>query len=310
MKNKDITLAELDTDLYSMFYEKSKHSTPFHSLDFLISITNSREDLKLYFSVIYNNSTIYAVMPYFKSLRIPFTMLSLPYGCYGGYLYINDIVNEYLKTKNPFKLLTNFVSYQNNIYDKVGFEVNKLSTWVIRTDITYDILFQSLHTKTRNQIRKSLKENIIVSDIKNKEELEEVKKIYQELVRKHDIYKPYNNVLFDNLFDKSLMSENIIFKLAKKDKQIISYSVFLKNKNSIFYWLNASKHEYLKFNGTNAILNSILKYACESSCQEFNMGAVPNGNYGLQHFKSRWNAEEKEYKNYSSKLYVLLRKIK
>jgi len=308
---KSVNLENLNIDLYDSFYNKSIYSTPFHNLDFLVSISCIRKDLKLFFNIIYSNKKIIAIMPYFKIKKIPFSMVALPYGCYGGYLYHNkqEFLN-YIQHTNPLKYISTLISYNDDAYKKLNLESTTYSTWILDINMSYDTLFSTLPSKTRNQIRKSFKSNVYVMGISTVNELKQVKVIYRELLLKHDIEAPYDDKLFDNLYKFSKKSKDIIFKVAKFENKVISYSVFLKNHNSIFYWLNASLSSCLKLNGTNAILNDILKYACDTTCVEFNMGAVPNGNSGLMHFKSRWNAKEKLYQNYTSKLYKLIRKLK
>ena len=303
-----INLDKLNKQEYEYFFNNAFNSTPFHSLEFLESIANSRDDLVLKFSILEKDNKTIAIMPFFTKKIFPFVMISSAYGCYGGYMFFDKEI--FTNIPKHYKLISSIVNYNDTILDEKNFNFELFSTWIIDTTKSYEDIFTKLHSKTRNQIRKAYKENVEVCDIKNIDELNSVLGIYNQLVQKHHIKKPYSNNLFEQLYKFSLRSNNIIFKVAKLNNKVISYSVFLQNSKSIFYWLNASDSQYLKYNGTNIILDNILKYSTKNDFLEVNMGAIPLDNNGLLHFKSRWNANEKEYKIYDSKLYYLLKRFK
>jgi len=297
--NFNLTLEEIDINSYKFLYNNSEYSTPFHSIEFLDSIQKSRKDLVLKFNILYLEDKILGIMPFFKKKFFPFVVVSLPYGCYGGYLYLKkdeyifkESINKIFKSKIFFKIN----SYNNEIYKMIkNVRCTIQHTWVIETSDKYENIFQRLHSKTKNQIRKSVKEGIVVKNLLYEEELEQVISIYSQLIKKHNIKKPYNRALFESLYKYNISSDNILFKIAKKDDKVIAYSVFLKNNFQIFYWMNASHKDYTKFNGTNAILNDIIYYSTMNKIEELNLGAIPLGNKGLEHFKKRWNATKKSY---------------
>ena len=305
---KDITIDKLDKEEYKYFFYNAINSTPFHSLEFLEAIAKSRDDLILKFSILKSGNKTIAIMPFFTKKKLPFIMISSLYGCYGGYMFFDKQI--FTNISKHYKLISSIVDYNDTLLYAKNFNFELFSTWIIDTKKSYEYIFTRLHSKTRNQIRKAYKENINVHDIEDKDELNNVLDIYNQLVQKHNILIPYSKNLFEQLYKFSLISNNIIFKVAKLDDKIISYSVFLQNSKSIFYWLNASDSQYLKYNGTNIILDNMLKYAVKNNFSEINMGAVPVDNNGLLHFKSRWNANEKKYKVYYSKLYYLLKRFR
>ena len=304
-------LSKVEKIKYLKLLDESEFSTNFHSLKFLQIIENIRPDLKLKFNIIYENSEIVAIMPFFQKKYFPLSLSSLPYGCYGGFLYKNkskEKVVAFLKNYK-YRLFTVIASYNDDIYEGESLNGIEYSTWIIKCNNSYNDFFTALHHKTRNQIRKAYKNGIVVKDIKTEEELNIVYDIYEDLILKHKIKKPYPKKLFIELFDASLNSDEIFFKLAVLEGKVTAYSIFLNNKRTIFYWLNASDPELNKFNGTNAILDTIVKYAYSNKIIEINLGAVPYGNDGLHHFKSRWKAEEFKYKSFFSKIYKMKRKV-
>jgi len=310
LKYKDLNEVE-----YVELLQKSNVSTSFHNLSFLLSLKNSMKNVKLYFLVVVDNDNYLAVLPFFSYKYIPFSMKSLLYGCYGGFIYLQENKMKlilFLKKINFSKFLTEVVSYSDyELYNELPYlHKKKFETWVLNIPDNHDDFFMSIHSKTRNQIRKAYKENVVVARIKSKKELEKVQSIYMQLVEKHNIQKPYNLKLFEELFKYSTRTNDILFKVAKRQDDIIAFSIFIVGDKDIFYWINASDVKYLKYNGTNAILDSVIRYAIKNKIRELNMGAIPIGNDNLLHFKTRWGAIEKIYYSYSTGLFLYLQTLR
>ena len=306
-----VNLSERSKNIYLKIYNRSNQSTNFHMFSFLEIIQVTRDDLELKFYVLYEKSEIIAIMPFFQKKYLPFTLSSLPYGCYGGFLYetrYRDKVFSFLG-KYRYRLFTIINVYHDDVYANKYLHATTCTTWVVQCTNHYDDFFTKLHPKTRNQIRKARKSGIEIKNIETKEELTQVYEIYKGLVLKHNIKKPYPKKLFVELFTRSLDSEDILFKLSVLEDKITAYSVFLNNDRTIFYWLNASCSEFVQFNGTNAILDDMVRYAYHHNIQEINLGAVPYGNQGLHHFKNRWRADEVCYHSYTSKIYQIRKVI-
>lgn len=299
-----IKYQEIDINLYSEFLDNSDVVTPFHSVDWLKLIKDSRQDLELSFLVVVENNTWLAVMPYFSRKYMPFTTISMPYGGYGGFIYNKfnfEKIKAIIKNNNYFIHQITCIHSFDNLYD--DFLLNKkLNTWVVDCRCTFDELFSSFNTKTRNQVRKSFKSNIIYKLIETKEELKECVKLYKNLVKKHNIQKPYSDKVFELLMRGS--NESIEFWIAKYEDEVIAYSVFLKSKKEVFYWLSAFNNDFSKANPSLGILNKVFKTACEKK-QIVNLGAVPLGNDGLKHFKQGVAGVKTEYKFYYNHYYSI-----
>ncbi|MCF6244304.1 MAG: GNAT family N-acetyltransferase [Sulfurovum sp.] len=312
---KKNALSVIEYEIYKNLYDNSSVSTPFHNISFLEILEKIRKSLVLTYLILYKDNNIIAIMPYFSHRNfLNLSMTSLPYGCYGGFLYKDQYKEEisvFLKQNKFISLVSIINSYKDSIYNNLKyFKEKKYSTWVIDTKPSYTDIFQGLHSKTRNQIRKSIKSSINIRDMETIEEVESIVKIYSQLVKKHEIKKPYINQIFYELFFASLKDNNIIFKIAEYEDKIIAYSIFLRNQNQLFYWMNASDSGYAKLNATNGVLNFMLEFASEDdNIEELNLGAIPYDNTGLYHFKNRWNAMERAYYSYHSFVYNFIKKV-
>ncbi len=317
MQNKiyhnTIKFKDIDTYFYQKLVKSSKRATPFHTLDFLQLIATSFTNTQLKFTVIYEGETIIAIMPYFLKKGNPFRMKSSILGCYGGFIYLEkdrNTILKYLSQTNVNQPFSSVISFNDDLLTLTKkWHVDEEATWIMNTEGTYEELYKSIHYKTRNQIQKSVKSNVKVASISTESELVQVKQLYKNLVQKHNIKKPFSDLFFDTAFKMNLTSKGLLFKVAKTDETIISFSFFVSNETEMFYWINASAPEYLNLNGTNALLNDAIKICANSNIKTLNFGGVPASNKGLLHFKKRWNTYEHKYTNYTNNFYYKLKHL-
>ena len=100
-----------------------------------------------------------------------------------------------------------------------------------------------------------------------------------------------------------------------KDNKLIAGAV-VKEDEKIELFLNASNHDFLKFQPNNLLYWSIIKWAKKNRYKTFDLGGyqlnAKKGNklYEINRFKLRWGGEIKEYPVYSKNIfYILGRKI-
>lgn len=292
IKSRIIHVQELDVEKYNYIKKIDDLSTPFHNLAWLKAISYSNQSYKLKFVEYSDNDEIIGYLPIF-SKYLGFLCVSSLWGGYGGVISQSKSLNF----KLPHLSLSRIFSYRDIRYSSLIRKEKTMTTWVTDISVSYDELFKSLHSKTRNQIRKAEKSNLIYDYVESEEQVLECYAIYQRLVEKHNIEKPLSKNTFSALVGKN----KIDFIAAFHNQKIIAYSVFLYSSTECFYWLNASDHDYSNLNATNGILNFVInKITDETQLDRLNFGAVPLGNTGLQHFKDRWGASALNYKMVTS----------
>lgn len=304
---------EIDIDFYKTLVQSSQRATPFHTLDFLQLIAESFTNMQLKFSVIYEGDRRIAMMPCFLKKSNPFRMKSSVLGCYGGFVYLEkdrNTILEYLSQSNINQLFSSVISFDDDLLTATKqWHGREEATWIMDTDKSYEELYKGIHYKTRNQIQKAVKSNVEVASISTDAELAQVKQIYKNLVQKHNIKKPFSDRFFDVAFKMSLTGKNLLFKIAKAEETVISFSFFVCNETAMFYWINASAPEFLNLNGTNALLNDAVKICGNSDIKTLNFGGVPASNKGLLHFKKRWNTYEHKYTSYTNNFFYKLKHL-
>ncbi len=289
MKSRIIELSDVDEDLYQKLYYQSMLATPFQNLSWLKSIVYSSYGYKLKFEEYTLDNVVLGYYPFFQRFGGLIKVSSIR-GGYDGYVVSNRCQ---IHSKVRSLLLK-----RNKVEDTIGvltLSSKSLDTWVKDVTEPYQDIFEKLHKKTRNQIRKSLVSGVIVRKVENEEELKLCYSLYKDLVIKHKISKPLNYETFRYLG----FSDGVDFIVALYGDNVISFSVFIHSKSECFYWLNASDNNFSKLNGTNGILNYVLeKIANDKDIVRLNFGAVPIGNDGLTHFKDRWGARKVSYNSF------------
>ncbi|MFM6928159.1 MAG: GNAT family N-acetyltransferase [Bdellovibrio sp.] len=284
---KSYQLAEIDRDEYINFFRKASESTPFHSLDWIEVIARGFVNYDVRILVIRRGKTILAAMPQFFPEKRWYFESGLR-GCYGGWIY-SDCPPVVMKL---LSLALSFTVYSYGS-DKGLYLCSKQSTfetWVLQLD-SYERIIQSIDPKTRNQIRKSEKDGVVVQQL-GPEHMNRVLELYDILIKKHGILKPYPKE-----FWKVVLGIKSDVKLigAFLGENLISASLFIYGKSEVFYYMNFSDPAFGVSNGNNAIIAWVLKDGSEKKIGSFNFGAVPPGNAGLEHFKKNWNASRHLY---------------
>lgn len=305
-----IDYKKLDIEYYNQFIKKCNNVTPFHNMEWLLIINEIRKDLNLKFFIIKENEKYIAIMPFFEKYNMTFIMSSLPYSCYGGFAY--NSINEkeikiFLKENNIFKNKITMIVSKDDLYCNLLSFRETLYTYVINCNNNYDTVFSRFSTKTRNQVRKALKSDVEYKLAETDQEVNECIELYNLLIKKHNIKRPYNRNLFYLL--KKYNNTSINFWIAKYNGTVIAYSVFVSSSDAIFYWLSSFDNKFSKLNAPLGILSIIIQKACKDN-KIVNLGAVPYDNEGLKHFKKGLGAEEVGYGFYYSTGYAFIKKLR
>ncbi|EPJ45833.1 MAG: hypothetical protein OFPII_24810 [Osedax symbiont Rs1] len=284
---RQIKLNNLNEELYNKFFYCTKDSSPFLSLSWLKSITHSSYSYSLKFLEISQFDSVVGYLPYFEKFYGLIKLCNV-WGGYGGYVSIKKLELNKVFCLCVFKQY----KYKDNVLKSSLFlHKEKLSTWIKIINTPYDITFSALHKKTKNQIRKANKSDLLYIDVKSITMVEECYSIYRMLVKKHNI----TTVLSIETFHSLSKFDDVDFIASISKGKVIAYSVFLYSNTECFYWLNASNPNYSTLNATNGMLDKIIFKLSGSTINVLNFGAVPLDNTGLHHFKSRWGAIEREY---------------
>ena len=179
----------------------------------------------------------------------------------------------------------------------------------IEIDLSKSIeeLWNNVDKEGRWGVNKARKENLIVEFPENSDEEEEFYKLYRE------------TIIWNRLIPKDyseLKKEIGKLFLCKREGKIIAGAAIKIKENKTILFLNASNHEFLKFQPNNLLYWTIIRWSKDNGFSVFDLGGyqlnAKKGSklYEVNRFKLRWGGEIKKYHVYSSNpLQILGRNI-
>lgn len=285
---KIVDFDELDKQAYLKLCLLGQNSTPFHQYDWLKNASLINQKYRLKILCFYKSQNLIAALPFFDSNYISLFCISSIAGTYGGMVYTS--YPKDVKLHNKLFSQFNIIGDNYKKYLWLGDKVVTQETFVLKINKPYETILGTLHSKTRNQIKKARKSGLIFDHIKKNQNINECYDLYLRLQTKHSIDSPYNKKFFYGLLSESIVSENIDVIIAKDNKKIIAFGVFIIGKEEVFYFMSSFDNSYSAMNPINGILDFILnKYSLIKL--NLNFGTVPYGNSNLKHFKDRWGAK-------------------
>ncbi len=224
-----------------------------------------------------------------------------PYG-YGGVLFEGDISEnnkaafwkEYLSTMEQEHIVDNFVRYHpvlaNAIPMKSISNVIDLGKTIAMDITSPETIWDNIHSKNRNMIRKAEKNGIVIEHGKGMYLFDKFIEIYNATMQKdnaEDYYyfkRPFYESIHKDLFD------NYEIFYARLDDKIIAMSIMLFANGRLNYHLSGSDIEYRNLAPSNLLLYKAAVWGCEQGFKTFHLGGgVGSGEDNLYKFKAAFN---------------------
>ncbi|MEX0656989.1 MAG: hypothetical protein WD154_05545 [Nitrosopumilaceae archaeon] len=187
---------------------------------------------------------------------------------------------------------------QQNQYLKYGYENTRWDTWVTDLKPELDITYNSLHNKTRYDIRKGEKSGLTFDVINDRSILDEWMKIKyfgnkhkKELIKKYEKFNDYTwEILYKHNYEKMY--------IARLDGDLISgIANKLFNKNVVQH---AVINSHTKLQGGSFLTWYTIKWSKENNFITYDMGGanpspISEKEKGIRHFKSKWNGKKYDF---------------
>jgi lipid II:glycine glycyltransferase (peptidoglycan interpeptide bridge formation enzyme) len=140
-------------------------------------------------------------------------------------------------------------------------------------------------------IKKAEKEGVVITESNTSKGVEEFYRLNKLTRKKHGV--PCQPKVFFEKIAEYMMSKGVAFiLLATCDSQVISASLFIRFKKSIYYKYNASDPAYLASKTPNHLLIwELVKKACNEGFQTIDFGRTAKDNKGLVRYKKMWGAK-------------------
>ncbi len=206
-----------------------------------------------------------------------------PYG-YGGFIFEGDVTTQnikvcyeyYLEELKKENIISAFVRYHPLLNNANN--LREVSTIIdlgktINIDLkSLDVVWDNIHSKNRNMIRKAKKNGVEIKHSKDLSLFDEFIKIYNATMDGNNANSEY---YFDNEFYSSIhndLYDNYEIFYAVYEDKIISMSVILFANNKVHYHLSGSIFEYRKLAATNLLLYEAACWAIDKGYKTFHLG--------------------------------------
>ena len=274
----------------------------FHS-SYWSKVLQDTYNYKPYYFVIEKENKLKAALPVMlvESFITGKRAVSLPFSDYckpliSDEINFNELFNEVLKLVKSKGLKYLELRGGNKYFPEVEastFDYNH------NLDITLseEILFNNFSSNTKRNIKKAIREGVIVEISNSNSALEEFYNMNCITRKKHGL-PPQPKKFFNNLFKHVLSQNNGFIAIGKYNNVSIAGAVYLHIGYKALYKFGASFMEYQNLRANNLVMWEALKYYSAKGFESFSFGRTEPDNEGLRKFKLGWGTTEEVLNTY------------
>ena len=250
----------------------------------------------------YESDGLRAIYVYMKRVIIDGVCDTVtPYG-YGGVLFDGDTSTanmeafwkSYQVYMKEIGSISNFVRYHPVLVNAIAMKrvsnVIDLGKTIAMDLSSPEIIWENIHSKNRNMIRKAEKNGIIIKHGKGMDLFDEFIQIYNATMEKDHAEKyyffklPFYESIHYDLFD------NYELFYAEYEGKIVAMSIMIFANGRLNYHLSGSDIEYRSLAPSNLLLYQAALWGCEQGMKTFHLGGgVGSGEDNLYKFKAAFN---------------------
>lgn len=171
---------------------------------------------------------------------------------------------------------------------------------------TEESLIATFHSKTRYNIRLSIKKGVTVREGKTDEDFEIFHKIMQETGSRDDFFIR-DSSYFKKIYD-CLGSEHVKILIAEHEGIPIAVAMPILYGDKVWYLYGGSSNQYRNLMATYLIQWEMIKWGLENKCNIYDFRGITgywdenSPQYGVYKFKKGFNGDEIEFVN---ELYII-----
>ena len=250
---------------------------------------------KLFFLSIYGSPIPGSFTPYHDPIILNDNYNSIKYDILAE--QINFILKKYKCQYFEFRSSSSKII--KNIFSKIGGKLISSSTYLIDLK-SEEFNWKLMKDKTRNMVRKAIKNNIVVkySDASN----EDINTFYNLLLNtfKRSRKKPIHTKKFiKNLITNLHNNDKLLFLILQKEDRVITMGLFAYDHNTIHYISGASDSESFKYGSNNLMQWEVIKFAISKNLKRYDMGG--RGIKSIDKFKEGFGGNVHYYGKLSKK---------
>lgn len=155
-------------------------------------------------------------------------------------------------------------------------------------------LYQMMHSKTRNLVRKALKKSFDIQVDNTKQSMNALYALHNLNMSKiGGMAKP--KYVFENILSCLIPGEDFDIFVAKREQNIAAMLLLLYEGKTVEYFTPVIADEHRSDQPLSAIIFAAMKCASKNDFKNWNWGGTWLSQDGVYRFKSRWGAKDKRY---------------
>lgn len=190
-------------------------------------------------------------------------------------------------------------SNQRHIYEESGFHYEDHLDIIVDLSQSENILWEQIHSKRRNEIKKAIKSGVFVSKLTD-DYLIESYSILKEVYNRVKLPLP-SILFFRNALQKSTVNMGMIIYGVFFTDKLIGVMLTLQYKDTVFDFFAGSKSEYYDKHPNDILPWEVFKLCKKEGKTIFDFGGAgkPNVPYGVRDYKKQFGGKLVNYGRYT-----------
>lgn len=306
-------------------FVKAHPNASYFQSSLFFSACKSSDGLTPYFYVTYQeDNSIAGVLLVFRQVQyrlFPFNFFTSRTIIWGGPLVTNNdlkVYNDLYKVFSKSKPYTIYTQVRNlsdqGIYQEtmnaLGFVYEAHLNIIIDLTKTEEQLWQEVHSKRRNEVRRALKEGTTVEMKTDRETLEKCYPILQEVYLRAKLPLPKISH-FEALLLNRTGNEGLTIFVAQFEGKIIGCMLCLAYGTTLFDYYAGAYSEYYPQYPNDLLPWEVFKWAKKNGFTKFDFGGAgkPDVPYGVREYKKKFGGEMVNYGRFEKIHFPLLFKV-
>jgi serine/alanine adding enzyme len=214
---------------------------------------------------------------------------------------LEAIMNEYNKTIKKQSIYTQIrniysMEWAKNHFNKMGYIYEDHLNILIDLKKSKEQLWEKIHPKRRNKIRRAEKEGTIFRLLKNNDTLEKCYPILIDVYKRARLPLPHIS-LFKEILNWKKASSPLKFFTAFNNGKVIGVMMPLCWRDRVFAWYGGGYQQYLNKYPNDILPWELMKWGAENGYTVFDFGGAgkPGVPYGVRDYKLEFGGDLVNY---------------
>jgi hypothetical protein len=182
------------------------------------------------------------------------------------------------------------------VFAKYGYKKTDHLNYIIDLKDDIEVIWNNIYSKRKNEIRRGIKEGVVVKEISNDVDLKTSYDIVSIIYRKAKLPLPGYDYFKTAI---AIQGYNHIFRVLGGycDSKLIGVMYLLCYEGRVYNWYAASNPVYYKKYPNDVITWEAIKWSMENGYKIFDFGGAgnPSIEYGVREFKRKFGGKEVNY---------------